>query len=429
MNLLPFSLLLLLCIALTSENFCEASALHPDLPPDCECQPIHDWSISQIPQKKLFQVHNVEDFRKAPADTEGIEFWTSDKNAVLESKHLEPLKHLSNLKLLKIDGFVSVRSGATRPLCKIETLEHLSLPTRCKNLNLLLEPVSALKNLRSIELGDVTDEALAHLRPCTKLEGLMLWQASKVTDKGLENLAAMRHLKYVTIAGTRITGNGIRFISQNADLRTLELGSNSELGNELAQYIGNFKNLCYLDLMDTQVGDPTMVEIAKVPSLLVLGLGRTKVGDNGARSLPALEQLVELRLFGTNVSDVGISSVSQCRRLESLNLGETNLTEKSWESIETLTRLKFLEVPKSIFTEQALSHMAKLRSLVDFQSGNSGLTDRNIDLETHLENTLPGLSINMLGMSCVRWSKAHFERRDKRLREAGVLNEIEPAGR
>lgn len=420
-----FLLMLSLFMVWTTKT--EASVLYSDLPPDCQCQPIHDWSKAMIPDNKIFSVHSLDDFRKAPLDTEGINCWIND--TVLQKKHLETLQRLRKLKWLRIAGDrLSFAPGSTSPLCKITSLQHLSLSGITeKNSNSLLEPISHLASLRSIELGPVSNESLANLKNCSQLEGLMLWNVDNLTDKGLESLAKMRKLKFLTIEGGKITGNGIKFITQCTELKTLELGRNPELGDELAQYICQLKSLCRLDLRDTQVGDATLREIAQLPSLLSLGLGRTKVSDAGVRSLPALTQLLELNLYGTNISDAAVADISQCHQLESLYLGDTKLTQNCWNNLETLTRLQSLDVPKTIFTEQSIAHITKLRRLIYFESENLGQKERDYNLERHLESALPGLSINRLGMRCVLWSDVHFERRDKRLREAGVLQENQPA--
>ena len=373
---------------MVSTAFCEASPLYPDVPAECQCQPIHDWATAQIRREKLFYVYNWEDLQKIPKDTEGIELRLYDEGSFVEKKHLERLQHLPNLKLLRI-ARNPLAPDSTASLRKMTALEHLELPTG-KDCGSLFETLASLKNLRSIELGSVTDKALAHMKACTKLEGIMLWQAPNVTDKGMENLAAMHKLKYLTVVGTGITGKGIRFITHCPDLKSLDLSSNTKLGDEVAPYIGRCKNLCHLELMDTQISDPTLLEIGKLKSLLFLGLGRTKVGDACANSFPALRQLVQLALVGTNISDSAVAAVSQCDRLESLDSADTKLTENCWKNIETLTCLKFLEVPKCIFTEESIPHIAKLRRLIDFESKNIGEVERNLSLEVRLESALPG---------------------------------------
>lgn len=421
---LPFLALFSLFVVSTLNT--EASVLYPDLPADCMCQPIHDWSKAMIPDNKIFSVFFLDDFQKAPLDTEGIDCWID--NAVLEKKHLETLQRLPKLKWLRISGTgLSLAPDATIPLQKIKSLEHLSLSeTTEKNSDSLLEPISHLANLRSIELGPVSDQSLVSLKNCTQLEGLMLWNVDNLTDKGLENLPKMPKLKFLTIEGGKITGNGLKFITQCIELKTLELGRNPKLGDELAPFLRGLKSLCRLDLMDTRVGDTTAREIAQLPTLLSLGLGRTKVSDAGAKCLLALKQLIELQLFGTNISDAAVVDISKCQQLERLDLDDTRLTQNCWSSLETLTRLKFLRVPKTIFTEQSIPHIAKLRRLIDFEGKNFGDKEIDYKLEGRLESALPGLSINKSGWR-VHWRRAHFERRDKRLREAGALQENEPA--
>jgi Leucine rich repeat len=117
----------------------------------------------------------------------------------------------------------------------------------------------------------------------------------RVTPEGRAMIA-------VSFSGTKVTDKGL---------------------NDLA----GLKNLQRLDLFDTGVTDAGLKELAGLKSLRSLGLCHTKVTDAGLGELAGLQNLEYLNLARTAVTDEGLKELAGLNNLQSLLLGETKVTD------------------------------------------------------------------------------------------------------
>ena len=86
------------------------------------------------------------------------------------------------------------------------------------------------------------------------------------------------------------------------------------------------EQLVWLKLSNTQVGDATLIQIAKLKNLHKLHLEQTKITDAGLKNLKGLQNLAYLNLYGTAVSDAGLVELTGLKNLRTVYLWQTKVT-------------------------------------------------------------------------------------------------------
>jgi len=104
---------------------------------------------------------------------------------------------------------------------------------------------------------------------------------TKITDKGLKEVAKLQNLSHLVMHGTPITGAGLK---------------------ELAK----LEKLTSLMLQDTKITDAGLKDLAKLQKLKFLGLHFTEITDEGYKELTKLPNLLGLGLVGSKGTRVGV---------------------------------------------------------------------------------------------------------------------------
>jgi len=90
------------------------------------------------------------------------------------------------------------------------------------------------------------------------------------------------------------------------------------------------KQLAWLKLTNTKVGDSAMQVIAQCTNLVRLQLDFTNITDKGLSSLHSLTNLHSLNLVGTKVTAAGVSQLKDLTGIRYLYLYQTNVDKSSW---------------------------------------------------------------------------------------------------
>ncbi|MFG0317324.1 MAG: c-type cytochrome domain-containing protein [Planctomycetota bacterium JB042] len=88
------------------------------------------------------------------------------------------------------------------------------------------------------------------------------------------------------------------------------------------------RNVAWLDLSRTGVGDDVAERLPELPRLVRLDLRGTTVSDRGAAALARFDRLEDLNLFGTRVTDAGLAKLGRLESLRVVRVGETGCTEE-----------------------------------------------------------------------------------------------------
>ena len=106
----------------------------------------------------------------------------------------------------------------------------------------------------------------------------------------------------------------------------------SAVHNSIEKHVGklnekDLENVTDLKLIDTQITDAGLKDVAKLHNLERLNLINTGVTDTGLKEVAKLEKLNSLNLKFTQITDAGLKDVAKLQKLEVLYLNNTQITK------------------------------------------------------------------------------------------------------
>jgi WD40 repeat protein len=143
-------------------------------------------------------------------------------------------------------------------------------------------------NLLTRNKGELSDNALVHLKGITTLNGLILGGSrARITDTGLANLSGLVNLESLFLDGTQVTNGGLKHLRGMTKLRTLELNHLKGVTDEGLAELSVLSNLNRLSLPGTGVSDAGLAHLCRIKTLTSVYLNRTKVTAEGVKRLKA----------------------------------------------------------------------------------------------------------------------------------------------
>ena len=128
---------------------------------------------------------------------------------------------------------------------------------------------------------------------------------TQVTDEGLAKLASLYCLEKLDLGRTKITGTGFANVKFTS-LQNLYLRRCRKLTVDGFQQIVKCQNLEKLDLVESNIDDPFLQEIAKLPKLKTVWADHTRLTNAGLPYLNDMTQLKSLSTRGTAVTREGM---------------------------------------------------------------------------------------------------------------------------
>jgi hypothetical protein len=188
---------------------------------------------------------------------------------------------------------------------------------------------------------------------------------TNVTDAGLKELAGLKSLQALYIAGdehgteSQITDAGLKELAGLKSLQTLDVRGTKVTDAGLKELVGP-QNLQSLYLTGCQVTDAGLKNLAGLKSLQILNLGDTKVTGKGMKELPGLKSLQVLYLYNTAVTDAGLKELAALKSLQFLNLVHCSaVTDAGLKNLGALKNLKDLSLSGT--TKATAAGVAELR--------------------------------------------------------------------
>ncbi len=173
---------------------------------------------------------------------------------------------------------------------------------------------------------------------------------TKVTDAGLKELAGLKSLQALYLAGngreaeTQLTDTGLKALASLKSLQILDVRG-TKVTDAGLKHLAALKSLQSLYLTDCQVTDAGLKELAGLNSLQVLNLGDTKVTGAGLKELAGLKSLQALYLYNTAVTDAGLTDLAALKSLQMLNLAScSGVTDAGLKELAALKGLKDLRL-------------------------------------------------------------------------------------
>ena len=292
----------------------------------------------------------------------------SDKNWNSLIDNISGLKNLETLNCGAIGRGVLI--SAVPGIDKLTQLKNLSLC--CDNLSNIPRGLNKLKNLNSLViLSYITKiENINNLTNLTSLEIRSYAQSSITEITGLDNLNKLETLNLNSNKITEIKG-----LDNLNKLETLMLS-----GNKITEIKGldNLSNLKTLDLSNNQITDIT--PLYKNTNLMTLNL-KGNTGIEGYRSRYSNEQLEKIDIIGEILDrggkiDIDADKLGLFNGYTSLDLNNLGLTDLS--ILEGKTKLTTLNLSNNQITlsdEKSRKILASLTELKSLSLNNNNLSD------------------------------------------------------
>ncbi len=211
---------------------------------------------------------------------------------------------------------------------------------------------SAEINTTASKTGGDTEESNKRLEAINKtsenllrvLENVLEWPRvqsgqkldlfnTEITDDDLGFLLqSLDHLRFLSLANTKISDTGLLHLKPLKFLQELHL-DNTAVSNGGLALLGSLPSLRVLDLKNTRIGDEGLALLKPLSGMRSLFLTQTDITDVGLVHLQAFGNLESLSLWGTPISDEGLIHLRGLSKLRELILWGTRVTEEGGNSL------------------------------------------------------------------------------------------------
>ena len=220
----------------------------------------------------------------------------------------------------------------------IEYVEVRKLGDRATALLAKRTDLRGLSYIRD-DKGGFTGESMRLLATMTSLEELRLGNVMKWDGAGMARLAKLVNLRKLDISSAPVADDGLAVLAQMPALRDLELVGLRKFGTKGLEHVAACKHLTRLRLTGCdQLTDRQLTAVAKLTTLRELDVTQTQFGERGVTALAPLANLERLYLGKCEFSATAARSLSGMRKLAILELRENT-------SLENAT---LLELPVSL---------------------------------------------------------------------------------
>lgn len=226
----------------------------------------------------------------------------------------------------------------------------------------------------------VSGDGLKQAASLPQLAGLNLELCPGVTDAGLHNLQQARQLRVLLLTGTDVSETGLKHLASMKNLRALDLEVCDNVTDGACAVLGTMKHLKAIVIKKTAF-EPT------------------RITDAGLKSLSQLSGLETLNLYGNNITDAGLACLRQMKRLRELDLSLLAITDSGLDHLKPLQELRRLELVYStgfagpLLTDTGLLPLGILTNLKSLNLTGARITDEGLDRLTGLKK-LTRLKLN-----------------------------------
>ncbi|QDV19526.1 Leucine Rich repeats (2 copies) [Gimesia panareensis] len=147
-------------------------------------------------------------------------------------------------------------------------------------------------------------------QPCANEITYLSLNGTQVTDEGISKLASLHRLDDLDLGYTNISGNGFAKLEFES-LKKLSLRGCEKLTIIGFKEIIKCRNLEKLNLIESNIDDLFLSEIAKLPKLKTLWADCTKITNDGLPFLNGMTQLISFSSRETAVTREGMLQLLQ----------------------------------------------------------------------------------------------------------------------
>jgi internalin A len=270
-------------------------------------------------------------------------------------------------------------------------LQSLRLPSGLQLNDHDMQSIGRIKSLKvlGIEKSRIPPDGFKYLRSHNSLTDLTLFR-SQTAEGGLEYLAAIPNLQWLSFHGSDISNCHIKNLYKAPRLKKLTLAKTAVTGPGL-DTLSRMKSLRYLDLSELDLTNADLAPLTKLP-LEELDLSKTSIGDQATKQLAKIKTLHVLNLRQTHITSAGLQNLAELPDLRTLNLSSTNIDDRACAALQNYSSLRYLDLNNTGVTDAGLAQLVSLNNIRSLDLGNTSVSDKGIDSLLAMEN-LEGVSL------------------------------------
>lgn len=162
--------------------------------------------------------------------------------------------------------------------------------------------------------------------------GVLAIDGSKLTARGLETLAKLKHLTGITMHNLRASEQQPGWLQNNSNLQAIRF-YRCQLGPNTFRQFSNLKNLTRIKIPHANVTSADLQSLTNHPRLTQLILPDSKIDDRAAPHFQQMQSLQRLDLSNTQVGNEVCRQIAQLNQLADLNLDNTRVTDSGVQAI------------------------------------------------------------------------------------------------
>ncbi|PQQ21957.1 tyrosine-sulfated glycopeptide receptor 1 [Prunus yedoensis var. nudiflora] len=247
--------------------------------------------------------------------------------------------------------------------------------------------ILSLKSLSFLSIGynqftNLT-RAMKILMSCKSLHALILSGAFKGEgmpfDDDMVDFDGFQNLRFLSLAGSNLTGQIPVWLSKLKNIEILMLGDNQITG-PIPSWLGTLPRLFYIDLSDNQISGEFPKQLCRLPRLIyeaedqyepelpvfsnintgnqlfhklssflaIIDLFNNNMSGHIPTEIGQLQLIYELTLYSNNFSGVIPDQISNLKKLEVLDLSNNHLSGIIPSSLASLNFLRYFNMPHTI---------------------------------------------------------------------------------
>jgi len=226
--------------------------------------------------------------------------------------------------------------------------------------------LTRLPNLALLDLSltRISDHGLQQLKNAPAITDLNLYFDELITDAGLSALKGWKHLKRLSVRGTKITDTTLQHLSGVTSLESLDAGyaQITDVGLELLTPLTNLRELAIGGNKLTDVG---LQSLRQLPGLIYLDLSGAERTDSG--------------LWSVSLTEPGLDAIATLKNLRHLRLNGTLVSSRGMERLAGLTKIEWLDLEGcQRIGDDVAPLLASFRTLRRVDLAGTQVTDKGI---------------------------------------------------
>lgn len=235
-----------------------------------------------------------------------------------------------------------------------------------------LNRLAALPHLRKLSLSQtkITDLGLERLQLLRTIREFNCRHCEYITDDGLAHLKTWKQLEHLTLRGTKLSSKVFEHLEHLTSLRSLDL-SHTEIEDDGMERLESLTHLERLAIGGNRLDGSALVALKRLPALRHLDVGGIQRVDSGLwglaltdanlKRLGGLTALQSLSLSGANIADRGLDRPGhpEAERTDLRNL----------DSLAGLSNLQVLDLSRTPVLPSALAVLKSFPKLSELRLG------------------------------------------------------------